>query len=127
MAGSKARAADSCGKDEDSDEEVPLFHERTLNEDQIAVDLNENPWIMDFAIACSNLACYGRPKDLNATSYPVLRTKEWNTAVYRKKDHSTEVTITQQASPYVMHLLALKKCVVHSEITFVVRARSDVN
>ncbi len=81
MAGSKARAADSCGADEDSDDEVPLFREKTLNEDQIAVDLNENPWSMDFAIACSNLAWYGRPKDLNATPYPVWHTKEWNTAV----------------------------------------------
>jgi hypothetical protein len=106
---------------------VPLFYERTLNEDQTSVDLNENPWSMDFAIACSNLAWYGRPKDLNATPYPVWRTKEWNTAVYRTKDRSTEVTITRQASPYLVHLLALKKCVVHPEITFVVRARSDMN
>jgi hypothetical protein len=127
MAGSKARAVDACGADEDSDDDVPLIYEKTLNEDQLAVDLNENPWSKDFAIACSNLAWYGRPKDLNATPYPVWRTKEWNTAVYGKNDRSTEVTITRQASPYLVHLLALKKCRVHPEITFVVRARSDVN
>lgn len=53
--------------------------------------------------------------------------KELNTAVYGKEDQSTVVTITRQESPYLVHLLKLRGCAVHPGITFVVRARSDVN
>ena len=127
MAGSKACAADSCGADEDSDDDVPLIHETTLNKEQSEVELNQNPWSMDFAIACSDIAWYGKPEDLSGPPIPVWRMKELNTAVYGKEDQSTVVTITRQESPYLVHLLKLRGCAVHPGITFVVRARSDVN
>jgi hypothetical protein len=98
-----------------------------LNKDQMMVKLNENPWSMDFAKACSNLAWSGKPMDPNSTPYPLWLMKERDTAVYGKGDHSTEVTMTRQASPYLVHLLGLKKCAVYPGIKFVVRARSEVN
>ena len=107
---------------------MPLFPVRVsaLNSAQTEkVTLNENPWSIDFAIACSNLAWYGNP---NAPS-PVWLMKEPKTAVYGKEGdagNSSEVTITRRASPYLEKLLSLKGCTVHPGISFVVRAKSMV-
>ena len=108
---------------EDSDDEVPIFLS-TLNPNQITkVKLNENPWSMDFAIACSNLAWYGNEQN----PYPVWLMKERDTAVYGKGDKASEVTITRRASPYLSNMLRLKECRVHPGISFVVSAHSEKN
>jgi hypothetical protein len=108
---------------EDSDDDVPIFLSK-LNTNQITkVKLNENPWSMDFAIACSNLAWYGNEQN----PYPVWLMKERDTAVYGKGDKASEVTITRRASPYLSNMLRLKECRVHPGISFVVSAHSEKN
>jgi hypothetical protein len=108
---------------EDSDDDVPIFLSK-LNTNQITkVKLNENPWSMDFAIACSDLAWYGNEQN----PYPVWLMKERDTAVYGKGDKASEVTITRRASPYLSNMLRLKECRVHPGISFVVSAHSEKN
>ena len=107
----------------DSDDDVPVFLSKLNTNQTTKVQLNENPWSMDFAIACSNLAWYGNEQD----PYPVWLMKERDTAVYGKGDHASEVTITRRASPYIGNMLRLKECRVHPGISFVVSARSEKN
>jgi hypothetical protein len=107
----------------DSDDDVPIFLSELNTNQTTKVKLNENPWSMDFAIACSDLAWYGNEQD----PYPVWLMKERDTAVYGKGDHASEVTITRRASPYIGNMLRLKECRVHPGISFVVSARSEKN
>jgi hypothetical protein len=82
--GPKARAAQVSGSDEDSDNNLPLLSAKVSELNQVQktkVELNENPWSIDFAIGCSNLAWYGNPE----APYPVWLMKQRETAVYRKE------------------------------------------
>jgi hypothetical protein len=125
---SKGAAGTVHGNNDSDDDDMPLFPVRVsaLNSAQTEkVTLNENPWSIDFAIACSNLAWYGNPNNPS----PVWLMKEPKTAVYGKEGdagNSSEVTITRRASPYLEKLLSLKGCTVHPGISFVVRAKSMV-
>jgi hypothetical protein len=124
--GMSLKAGTTQSRNEESDDERPLFPGKVseLNQEQkTKVILNENPWSMDFAIACSDLMWYGNPE----APYPVWQMKALDTAVYGKGSHASEVTITRRASPYLAHLLNLKGCVVYPGISFVVQARSDKN